>query len=359
MQVLFVSWRDLANPDAGGSEVVVDRLIRELETRGHTGALVCGGPVGDHPYEAVAAGGRFSQYLVAPFVARRFRSFDLLVDVSNGVPFLSPLWWRGPRLCFYHHVHAGQWRGQFARPVAAVGWFVERRVVPLLYRSTSFVAVSSSTASALRGLGVPSGRIHVVHNGIDSSLLDIPVATSEAPLFLAIGRLAPNKGVDRLLDAWEEVEPVVGGRLVIVGDGPMRAELEGRGVRGAEFLGRVTEEEKRTLLGSAWLLVHAARHEGWGLVIMEAAAQATPTLAFDVDGVRDAVVDGTTGHLAADAGRFRDAWIELARDPRRLAAMGRAARTRATTFTWQRSADELLEAARTVVDVDAGVPARR
>ena len=358
MHVLFVSWRDLANPDAGGSEVVVDRLLRQLQARGHTGTLICGGPVGAHPYEAISAGGRFSQYLRAPLFARRCSAADLLVDVSNGVPFMSPLWWRGPRLCFYHHVHAGQWRGQFSRPVATAGWFLERRVVPSLYRSTPVIAVSSSTAGALRGLGVPSERIHVVHNGVDRSLLDDEVPTSEAPLFLAVGRLAQNKGVDRLLDAWEQVEPVVGGRLVVVGDGPMRARLEGRGLRGVEFRGRVPEDEKRFLLGSAWMLVHAARHEGWGLVIMEAAARATPTLAFDVEGVRDAVVHGTTGYLAPNGARFRDAWIELAQDPQRLAAMGAAARQRAETFTWERSAEEFLDAAR-VAMVGDGPTVRR
>src|SRR5438477_3337532 len=122
MRVVFVSWRDLVHPDAGGSEVVVDRLIRGLGNRGHTAALVCGGPVGRPGYPVVDAGGTYTQYLRAPFATRRFRDFDLLVDVVNGFPYLSPLWWRGPRLCFFHHVHGTQWHGQFSHAVAEMGW---------------------------------------------------------------------------------------------------------------------------------------------------------------------------------------------------------------------------------------------
>ena len=351
MKVLFVSWRDGVHPNAGGSELVVDRLIERLIERGHTAALVCGGPVDlAHHYRVVSAGGTYGQYLRAPFVTRAFKDFDLLVDVANGLPYLSPLWWRGARLCFFHHVHGDQWHGQFPRAIAETGWFIERRVMPIVYRNTLFATGSPSTAQALEGLGIARPHIHFVHYGIDDELLVPPVPTSEEPRFLVLGRIAANKRVDRILDAWERVRDTTGGRLVIVGDGPMRAALEARRVRGAEFRGRVSEEEKRTLLGSAWLLVHAARHEGWGIAIMEAAAQATPTLAFDVDGVRDSVVHGATGALVSTQAEFEEAWISLAQDPLRLATMGAAARSRAMAFTWDRSTDEFLAAATAAID---------
>jgi glycosyltransferase involved in cell wall biosynthesis len=345
LKVVFVSWRDRTHPNAGGSEVVVDRLIERLIERGHTAALVCGGPVGDIEYPVVSSGGTYSQYVRAPFIARRFRDYDLLVDVSNGVPYMSPLWWRGARLCFFHHVHGDQWHGQFHRAIAETGWFIERKVIPLVYRNTVFAAVSPSTTDALHRLGVARSSIHLVHNGIDEELLAEPVPTSEEPLFLMLGRIAANKQVKHVLDAWERVRHATGGRLVIAGDGPLRPELEARNVSGVEFRGRVSEEEKRLLLGSATLMVHAARHEGWGIAIMEAAAQATPTLAFDVDGVRDSVVHGKTGILVSTQSEFEGAWISLARDSRRTATLGAAARSRAMEFTWDRSADELLAAA--------------
>ena len=95
MRVLFLAWRDLAHPQAGGSEVLVDRLARGLIDRGHDAAVLCGGPVGARSYPVVDAGGTYSQYLRVPFAYHRhFSDVDLVVDVENGIPFFSPLWRR-------------------------------------------------------------------------------------------------------------------------------------------------------------------------------------------------------------------------------------------------------------------------
>ena len=73
MRIVFVSWRDLAHPQAGGSEVVVDHLARGLAERGHDVVLLAGGPVTDHPYRVRATGGTYSQNLVAPLQYLRDR----------------------------------------------------------------------------------------------------------------------------------------------------------------------------------------------------------------------------------------------------------------------------------------------
>jgi glycosyltransferase involved in cell wall biosynthesis len=83
-----------------------------------------------------------------------------------------------------------------------------------------------------------------------------PVPRSPEPLFLALGRLAEYKRIDLLLRLWDRVHPVIGGRLVIAGDGPERGYLESLAGPGVTFTGRVSEAEKHRLLGSAWLLVH-------------------------------------------------------------------------------------------------------
>ena len=122
MRVLFVSWKDLAHPQAGGAEYVTDRLATGLQARGHEVALLAGGPVGQREYPVFDAGGTYSQYLRAPFAYRkRFRDWDLVVDVENGVPFFSPLWRKGPVVCLVHHVHVDQWSMYFAPPIAATG----------------------------------------------------------------------------------------------------------------------------------------------------------------------------------------------------------------------------------------------
>ena len=88
----------------------------------------------------------------------------------------------------------------------------------------------------------------------------------------------------------------------LAGDGPERARLQALAGPGVVFAGRVSEQEKHRLLCSAWLLVHPALIEGWGIVVAEAAIRGTPAVAFDVPGLRDSVVHGETGMLVRTEG---------------------------------------------------------
>src|SRR3954453_24005125 len=99
MRVLFVAWRDLAHPKAGGSEVVVDFLARGLQERGHDVTLLCAGPFAPRDFPVGDKGRSYGQYLKpAVRYASRFRDVGLVVDVVNGMPYFSPLWRRAPRL---------------------------------------------------------------------------------------------------------------------------------------------------------------------------------------------------------------------------------------------------------------------
>ncbi len=344
MRVLFLTWRDVAHPQAGGSEVLVDRLALGLLERGHEPAVLCGGPVAEHPYPVVNAGGTYTQYLRAPFAYRRhFADADLVVDVENGIPFFSPLWRRKPVLCLVHHVHEDQWATRFATPIAGVGRVLEGRAMPAVYARSLFLAVSDSTRQALTAIGVPDGRIRVMTLGVDGAPAD--AERSPTPLFVALGRLVPHKRVEVVLRAWRVLQPVVGGELVVIGEGPERSTLEEAAGPGVTFAGHISEEEKRRLLARAWVLVHGAHHEGWGIAIVEAAAFGTPAVAFDVPGVRDAVVDGETGVLVRYETELAAAWAELADDGERRRVLGEAARRRAATLGWDATIDQFLAVA--------------
>lgn len=350
MKVVAVSWRDLANPLAGGAEVLIDRLLSALQDRGHDVALVCGGPVSERRYPVVQAGGTYSQYLRAPIAcATRWRNADIVIDVENGLPYFSPLWRRGPSVCLVHHVHTDQWITYFPRPVAAVGRLLESHVMPAVYRKRIFIAVSPSTAEALRGIGVAEGRIRVVESGVE-----VPPGTltpkTAAPLFLSLSRLVPHKRLELVLQAWALASQKIEGTLVIAGDGPELTALrrQASAIPRAHVVGRVEEEEKNRLLSRAWCLISAAHHEGWGMSVMEAAAYGTPALAVDAPGIRDAVVDGATGVLVRAPESelptaLADAWVELASDAGRRTELGVAARAWASQFTWDRTTDRWLD----------------
>jgi hypothetical protein len=93
LRITAVTWRDLPNQSAGGAEVVIDRLLTGLTERGHHVTLVCGGPVADHEYRTVKAGGTFSQYLLAPIICMtKLRRSEVIIDAENGFPYFSPVW---------------------------------------------------------------------------------------------------------------------------------------------------------------------------------------------------------------------------------------------------------------------------
>jgi glycosyltransferase involved in cell wall biosynthesis len=330
--VLIVAWRDVASPQAGGSELLVDQLAAGLVARGDQVTLLCGGPAAPHAYEVVRSGGPYSQFLRAPLAYRRLRDCDVVVEVCNGMPFLTPLWAGKPTVCMVNHVHTDLWPLRFRPPVSTVGQFLEQRVMPWAHRRNLVVTVSNSTASELQALGVDRERIRMLNNG--AAPAGPPVPRSRRPLFLALGRLAEYKRIDLLLRLWERVRPVVGGRLVIAGDGPERGYLESLAGPDVLFTGRISERRKHQLLGSAWLLLHPALIEGWGIVVTEAALRGTPTVGFDVPGLRDSVDDGQTGVLARTEAAYASAWAALALDPARRELMGAAARHRAAQLRW-------------------------
>jgi glycosyltransferase involved in cell wall biosynthesis len=350
-----LSWRDLANPLGGGSEVFIDRLAVELMGMGHEVAHLCGGPVAGRAYPVIDLGGTFTQYARAPLAHHRtVRDWDLLVDTENGLPYFSPLWRKKPILALVHHVHSDQWDQRFSPALAALGRITEAKVMPRVYRRVPFVANSASTASALADIGIEPGRIHIVHPGVDPPTVS-GVPRSDQPLFVCAGRLMPHKRLDLLLRVWDRVHPVVGGRLIVIGDGPERASLEAVAGNGVEFAGRVDETSKWRLLGQAWGLVHSAQHEGWGIVITEAAQVGTPAIGFKVPGVKDAIVDGESGILVESEDDLVREWIAFAGSPERRRHLSAGARRHAALFGWNKIARD-FEAVAVRVVPSAGRP---
>jgi O-antigen/teichoic acid export membrane protein len=137
-------------------------------------------------------------------------------------------------------------------------------------------------------------------------------------------------------------------RLELAGDGDHRAALEqeiaARGLGDRVTLhGHVSEERKRELLASAWVNLTASSAEGWCLAVIEAAASGTPSAALAVGGLKESIVDGRTGVLAADGAELTGAVRDLLADGERRERLGAAARRRAVGFTWERSAARVME----------------
>jgi glycosyltransferase involved in cell wall biosynthesis len=355
-RVHVLAWRDLDDPDAGGSEVHADEFMRRWAAAGlditHRTSAAIGQPAtaDRNGYRVIRRGSRYSVFprAVGSEWVHRMGAYDALVEVWNGVPWMSPVWCRRPRITFLHHVHGPMWDQLLPRPLAGVGRALEARFAPPFYRRTLTLTPSEATRDDLLGLGFRADRVVAVNNGVDP-MFQPGGHRSPAPLVLSVARLAPVKRQDELIEAAVIARRSVPDlQLVIVGDGPLRPALEARvAAHGAgqwiSFAGRLAHSELIAEYQRAWLVSSASLAEGWGLTITEAAACGTPAVATDVSGHRSSIVDGVTGVLAP-LELLGKTIADVMLDDRRRDALAAAALARARTLTWDASALGILAA---------------
>lgn len=330
----------VTNDRRRGAEVNAERLRDGLNARGWVIEAVSLYDTGADPpvriptlVEARSEESRFELRVLLALV-RKIRSFRPDVVVANGGPTL--------RYCV-----AAALSARFRLVYVGIGearyWIRSRASLLinrfLLRRADAVLAVSGATGDQLMELE-PSlrGRVHTAHSGVPDSLLRLPDRTFDGPLrMLVVGRLSETKNPLLALRAAAGVDA---GIIRFVGSGPLQGDL----AHEAERLGLVDRVE---LTGSvvdvaehlewAHVLVLTSRTEGLPGAILEAAASGLPTVALDVGGVREAVIDGETGVVVGSEDELVRALALLDVDRDLLKSMSLAARDHIrTAFTMDR-----------------------
>jgi glycosyltransferase involved in cell wall biosynthesis len=367
-RIKIIAWRDLDDPEAGGSELHAHMIARYwadagLDVTMRTSRIPGISEVQHRSgYRVVRRSGRYGVFL-SNFIEtladeRQPSRADALVEIWNGMPFFVPAATRRPHVTILHHVHDSMWNMVLPSPLASMGRMVEMKLAPKLYRSSRIVTLSeSSRDDIVSKMGLPKGLIHVVPPGVDDIFATVGAAISRDsqvsckaadPLVISVGRLVPVKRFDLFIRSLVEVRKRIPNvRGVIVGEGYDRPILERLIKRyGAEgFIslpGRIDNDSLIDLYRSAWVVVSTSEKEGWGMTITEAGACGTPSVVSDIPGHRDAVIDEVTGLLVPVDRAFSSAIIRILEDEMLRSTLAIGALKHSRTYSWEATAAAIL-----------------
>lgn len=224
-------------------------------------------------------------------------------------------------------------------------------------------APSRATLAQLRANGFHP-RLRLWSRGVDAARFSPAqrdaetrhrIAPGARQVVLYVGRLAAEKRIGVLLDAWEQVRRGLpgGAVLVVVGDGPEGPALRARAGEDVRFTGAITGAALAEVYASADLFVSASDTETFGNTVLEALASGVPAVVADRGGVTEIVRPGKDGlhATAGDPGAFAAAILQLLRAEPLRSRMGAAGREAARSRGWESVLDGLIADYRDAVDI--------
>jgi glycosyltransferase involved in cell wall biosynthesis len=358
-------------PKVDGIVVKVSRLLDHLERRGHQAIVFGPGGSPEHyrdfpvvSYRSVSVPFYPELSIASPWAraAEEIRHFKpdlihLVNPISLGLAGLRVADRFGiPVLASYHtdvpgfaeHWHLGFLSGSIYRYSRWIHNRVEMNVCPSNFTRNQLLEHDFERVQLWRG-GVdinqynPAKRTAAWRERLTEGQTD-------RRLILYVGRVSPEKRIDRLLPMLKEIPQA---RLAIVGDGPSRGNLQEK-FAGTDtvFTGYLQGEDLASAYAAGDLFVFTGDKETFGNVVVEAMASGLPVVAPNSGGVLDLVLDGYNGLLYDPSipESLVGAAQTLLESPDLLRRFGRRGRELAEQRTWDITLDELLGHYRTVIE---------
>src|SRR3989338_4487418 len=370
LNILIFSWRGSGHPNAGGAEISTHEHAKGWIKAGHSVTLFTSYYQGARRVEIIDGvtfirkGRQFFGVQWEAFkwyLSKDHPKYDLVIDQFHGISFFTPLYVRVKKLAFIHEVTKEVWRlNQFPVPfnffVGTIGKIIEPFIFRL-YKNVQFMTVSESTKKDLIKWGISSDNIMIIHNGVNVPLFKRLPYKETKKTIIYLGALAKDKGIEDALRTFSILNMVSSDwQFWVVGKSGLgystKLKLQSKKLLlkdKIKFWGYVNEFKKFELLAKAHVLINPSICEGWGLVVIEAASVGTPTVAYNVAGLRDSVVDSETGLLCDAKPEALASKIQYLLDHKQLyQSLSTNCFKWSKKFSWKRSVKDSLKLLETI-----------
>lgn len=347
MRILWFNWRDIRHPDAGGAEVLTHEVMRRLVQNGYDMTLFCPKVKGRSDNEVIDGvkiireGGKYTVYRQGRnYFKRNQENYDLVIDEINPRPFLNPKVLNGkPALVLFHQLIREEWFYEMPFPISYFCHFYENKWL-LPYKNTRTLTVSESSKMDLEKIGFKNVR--VMPMGVSVDPLNAISSKENDPTIVFIGRLKKHKLPDDAVNAFSILKkdlPLA--KMWIIGNGYMLGRLRKTATKDVTFFGHVENTMKYNLLSRAHVVLIPSIREGWGLIVIESNAMGTPVVAYNVNGLRDSVVDGKNGFLVWEKNPefLAKHALKLLKDKELLHRLSNQALEYSRHFSWDKTTD--------------------
>ncbi len=320
-----MTWKDRMHPSAGGAEVVNEELAKRLVDDGHKVKFIVGGYKDCKPnqvingYQIIRLGNRVSVYYKTWRYYRKHMIgwADLVIDEVNTIPFLAKFYVKERSILFVHMLCRKIWFYQTIFPISILGYILEPLYLRIL-SNQKVITISKSTFDDLVKFGFKPTHISIIPEIIElkpaSNLRDIKKYSQ--PTVLCFGSIRPMKRTLDVVKAFEiakvkipnlqlKIAGADSGRYAIKLLNTIKTSIYKNDI---EFIREPSDQNKRELMQRCHLIAVSSIKEGWALTVSEAASQGTPAVVYNVDGLRDSVVNGKTGWVT-----LRNTPVELAK----------------------------------------------
>lgn len=347
MKILWLAHRDPMHPKAGGAERTIMELCSRFSEMGYGVTVLSARWQGSgkieklHGFTIQRFGGNVLLHFYAPLYIMKKKPDLVINDLGHAVPWPSSTLLRKKMLVFFRHLHARSLPGQVNQILASFITGVEKLYF-LIYPNTIFITESTTSVADLSRLGMDKKNIIQIQPGVDLNLYLQSDKTSE-PSIIYFGGMRKYKRPEEAIHIFHDVFATTPSlKLTVVGTGPELKSLKDlvktyRLDKNVTFTGRVPDEVLPSIISRSWLNIHTSITEGWGYSILEASAAGTPTVAYSVPGVVDAIEDGKNGLKVEDGNRgaFVDAVLKILGDPK---PWWNSSHTVAEKYSWDESA---------------------